>query len=175
METAWEKETDPWSVIRRPARGWCAPSFHPTPTTWAQDLMAPGAGAAGVGRGVTTTAWAPGTRLLLQAPTLACMIAPLQRGSALPPASTINSHALSDQAGAREPKEAGRRQQGVVETVARGPSEALALGSCHSAPAGVCQVRMGVHDARVFHRSSEPEFWIALNPDFYMHCSSLYL
>ena len=54
METAWEKETDPWSVIRRPvsAGGWCAPSFHPTPTTWAQDLLAHGVGAAGVGGAV---------------------------------------------------------------------------------------------------------------------------
>lgn len=84
METAWEKETDPWSVIRRPvsAGGWCAPSFHPTPTTWAQDLLAHGVGAAGVGGGGdhnSLDSWHPS---FPPSPTLASMIAPSQHVSA---------------------------------------------------------------------------------------------
>ena len=102
METAWEKETDLWSVIRRPvsARGLCAilPSHA---HHLGSRLVAPGVGAAGWGGGDHNNldSQHPSSP---PSPTLASMIAPLQRGSALPPARTINSHALSDRPGTRE-------------------------------------------------------------------------
>lgn len=111
METAWAKETDPWSVIGPvSARGCCAPSFHPTPTTWAQDLMAPGAGVAGEGVGGgdhnSLGSRHPSSPL---SPHSGLHDRPLAT-SALPPARTINSHTLLTRPGAREPKEAGGRQ-----------------------------------------------------------------
>lgn len=102
METAWEKETDPWSVIRRPvsARGLCAilPSHaHHLGSrlvgTWR------GGGWGGGGDHNSLDSQHPSSP---PSPTLVSMIAPLQRGSALPPARTINSHALSDRPGTRE-------------------------------------------------------------------------
>ena len=148
METAWEKETNSQSVVMKPvwAGGWHGPSFHPVPTAWAQDLLAPAGGVCG-GDHHAPGSWRPSS--------------PPSRHSGLNgspllwlPTAPSNNHKLPCPQGPGQGPRSERRQAGDNREWwrlwAMGPHRPPTLGSCHSIPTGACQAGMWVQGCQSF-------------------------